>query len=228
MLLNVDVDLLRRTSESIAKACDETRVSLDNISWGFDDLSLAECLMIEDEKKDYSRKLLGLDANQYSRYLTISDLYTRLEHFYDEEAENIKREREIGFDRLDVEFDPNLTKEQAYEKYAQCDRDTALKIHTLVSDVETKVTFHIKDVRESYTGDLATQLGRDKELYERRASELSEELDRVFTSIKNSDWFRHYSAVIPKALEGFSSIAERYSNENQEQATPLDGAKPHM
>ena len=65
----------------------------------------------------------------------------------------------MGITRRDIPFDVNLTKEEAYQKYALCDRNTAKNIAEAVAKADRKIIYFKKDLREHYTGDLVTQLG---------------------------------------------------------------------
>ena len=189
MEIKIDPIRLREVGESIKKAADYFDLKTDNMQWKLF-LPRSQALMVEDEQHDFQRNLLGLDEKTYMHYCAISSLYSNLSSFYDGEAEMIRREQSHGINRVYIPYDPNLTLEEACLKYAKCDKETAVKIYRLVSDAEHKGELHVKEIRENYQGDLATQLGKNAEEYEQRAVAEAEAFAKAAAVLKESEFYK--------------------------------------
>lgn len=158
MDFKVDVEKLKETSNQILAAADLFNVKLENLLWSLE-LSDIELLALQQTEKQYMMKELNVNEEDYIKYCTISSYYSRLEEFYDRDAVFIRQELQMGMTKDNIPFDVNLTKEEAYQKYASCDRNTARNIAELVAKADEKVAYLKKDLREHYKGNLITQLG---------------------------------------------------------------------
>ena len=184
MKLTVDENEIRAYGDSLLEVANNMDVSVKNATWEMR-LPLSEQLMIEDAKREYEMKVLGVDSAEYARYQTISSTSLELEQFYDEEAESLRRMGEYASMPISgPSFDISLSKEEAYKRYLGCDREYGLKVESAVYAAQHKAIMYEKGIREQYSGDLAAQLGKNKEEYEERARKYQAGLEDLNEAVK--------------------------------------------
>lgn len=156
MDFKISIDNIIEQGKEMKKIAEYANVALENLKWEIG-LPLYEQFMLRDAKNTFMINTSGLNEKDFYKYQEISKIYRQIEKFYEEEGKGIHKD--------DGPFDLSLTKEQAYEKYCHCDRETAEKIAELIFKLEKNVTFYVKDIREKYKGDLGAQLGMEKGKY---------------------------------------------------------------
>ena len=170
MQLNVNYEELAKVANSLKESANYFEIELNNSKWILN-LSSAEQLLLGDYIHSFKVAQSGCSEEEFKKCAEISGNYYRIDDFYSHEVETIKKELSAGFERYNIPFDINLTKEQAYEKYCGCDQETAKKAYDLINKINTEATNHEKDLREKYSGDLFVQLGKEnmKAEYEEKA-----------------------------------------------------------
>ena len=159
MNFNVDVNKIKEMGKAIGDAAEKLNVYVDNLIW---ELSLPpyECEMLRGAIRHYQINSLGVTPEEYDKLVKLSGCYRSIEDFYGMEAETIKRELELGLRRLPKSnYDPNISIDEAYSRYAGIDRETCRKAHDMIGKAEKNGILYEKSIRECYHGDLATQLG---------------------------------------------------------------------
>ena len=216
MQLQIDTNRLKEMAEAMKEMADKYSITLDNSNWSMD-LPSSEQLLLGDYLHAYRVEKSGLTEEEYNSCLSTSGKYHSIEEFYNREIEIIKREMRAGIVRENIPYDINLTKEQAYEKYCSCDRETAKKAADLIDKVNDEAMYHEKELRESYTGDLFTQLGResDKARYEEKARRGQEKFNVAASNLMGKleglkikgDAAKNYGDFVEKAATDYGENA---------------------
>ncbi len=167
-MIKINPEELKELGRKISEFADDYKIQLDNMMWRVS-LPSAEQLMIQDAILRKKIESLGCTEEEYARYARIGGLYSSLEQFYSEEAPQIKKEVSFGMVRDNIPYDVNLTIEEAYAKYSECDRETSKKTYELLKIADKKAALYEKEIRENYQGDLASQLGYSREEYVEKA-----------------------------------------------------------
>lgn len=203
-------------NESV-KALENVNYMIENMQWR-NSLPIYEQYMMADVVYDFKLKKSGLSEEDFKRYLNISDNYSRIESFYDQEAEAIRKELSLGVKRRDIPYDVSLTKEQAYEKYCNCDRETARKIDILMSKINNEAMYFEKDIKDKYTGNLSEQLGIDKEKYLKKEEEFNvkaEEFADKFKQMMDRPEMQEQMNSIKESIEKYSDFTENNMEEHK-------------
>ncbi len=164
MDFNVDGKIFDEIGKKLDERIEVFDLGMENIKWEMG-LPSFEVKMIRKAKRDYKIKELGVSLEDFNRYIEIANTSRSLEDFYEQHnLEETKRQIKAGLiNEQDLRFDVNLSIDEAYSKYSTEDKETAKKISKLLYDLDKKADLYEKEVREHYTGDLASQLGYDKE-----------------------------------------------------------------
>ncbi len=159
MRLNVDTDKIKEMGKAIGDAAEKLNVYVDNLIWEFS-LPTYEREMLTSAIYYYKINSLGITPEEYDKLVNLSDQYRSLENFYGREAEIVKIELEHGIKRLpSSNYDPNISIDEAYSRYVGNDRETCKKAYDMINKAEENSQNYEKSIRETYNGDLATQLG---------------------------------------------------------------------
>ena len=184
MILNFNQEVLNENKKVLEKAADDLGIIVENVKWETT-LKPADVILIRQVRDDYKLVESGLSVEEYDRYIDIYSRSEELEKFYVEDYESNKKALASGVKtEADFPFDINISIEEAYGTYIGCDREAAKKINSFMYELERKADRYEADIREHYTGDLATQLGYDRVEYEDRAKEFNEALQKFEESIR--------------------------------------------
>ena len=126
MKIQLDPEKLKEQAEAMNEAANYYEVILDNQRWQLK-LPQVESLLLGDYISKYKLEKSGCTEEEYKKCSNIADLYYRITDFYDNKAYEIRREISNGFERANIPFDVNLTKEEAFQKYCECDEEAARK-----------------------------------------------------------------------------------------------------
>ena len=226
MKIQLDPEKLKKQAEAMNEAANYYEVILDNQRWQLK-LPQVESLLLGDYISKYKLEKSGCTEEEYKKCSNIADLYYRITDFYDNKADEIRREISNGFERANIPFDVNLTKEEAFQKYCECDEEAARKAFDLVDKVNKAAAYHEKELRENYQGDLFAQLGRenDKPEYEERAraqqeriAKASEEFMKAFNSPENQERMQKGTEAANAYMEFVKKTGEEYEKQGQVQA----------
>lgn len=215
MNLTIDINKLAEAGRNMAEMAEYFNISLENLQWKMG-LPLYEQFILRDEQNIFMMKILGLNEDDFHKYLKIRDTSMQLEKFYNEEIKYIKNEINLGVQKENIPFDITLTKEQAYEKYCHCDMVTANKIVELLFKAETKAAFHEKDIRTNYKGDLAAQLGVDKAKYLEEEKDYNAKMKVTkerMEELMNKPEIKEGMSAFRKAFGDYSDMAKKVSEE---------------
>ncbi len=226
MVLNFDSEKIKEAGKALSEEGRFVGIAVDNMQW---ELGLPgyEAMMIRQAKSDYEFKVSGLSEEEYSKYVGIKYLFCALEDFYDEEKlERTKRELRAGFlDEKRLDYDVNLTIDEAYQKYCPVDRHEAARIYRFMRDIERKGILYEQGVREQYTGDLATQIGYDKAEYQEKEKAENEAFARVYNQFQ--EVYDKYAKENPEKIEqqrqafaNFSEFVNRTAAEYEKNQNP--------
>lgn len=240
MEIKIDSEKLRKAAEAMNEAANYYEVILDNQRWQLS-LPQAESLLLVDYISKYKVEKSGCSEEEYKKCSNIADLYHRITVFYDNKADEIRREISNGFERANIPFDVNLTKEQAFEKYCGCNEEEAKKAYDLVDKVNKAAAYHEKELRENYQGDLFAKLGRENEkleyeerarLQQERIAKASEEFMKAFNSPENQENMKNSTEAANAYMEFVKKTGEEYEKQGQVQVlygppiTPVPTPKP--
>ena len=228
MYINVDKEALQEKSKMLAEAANDFSVKTDNLQWELK-LPSVEMRIMHQAHSDYKFKTSGLTEEEYRRYIDVANTYRSLEDFY--APYNLKETKlRIAMGDLKVEdlrFDPSLSIEEAYQKYSPVDRETGKKMSDFMYELDRKADLYEKDVREHYTGDLAAQLGYDKEQFQVQEKFSKESVDKFLKAMeKYTKKTPEQEQQIQQTLGDFKSFldktVENYEKgQNQEEGTGI-------
>ncbi len=228
MKIQLDPEKLKKQAEAMNEAANYYEVILDNQKWQLK-LPQVESLLLVDYISKYKVEKSGCTEEEYKKCSSIADLYHRITDFYDNKAEEIRREISNGFERADIPFDVNLTKEEAFQKYCECDEEAARKAFDLVDKVNKAAAYHEKELRENYQEDLFAQLGRenDKPEYEERAraqqeriAKASEEFMKAYNSPENQENREKIAAVANNYMAFINKAVDEYNEKSDDNQGP--------
>ena len=208
MDFKISIDDIIEQGNEMKKIAEYANVALENLKWEIG-LPLYEQFMLRDAKNTFMINTSGLNEKDFYKYQEISKIYRQIEKFYEEGGKGIHKD--------DGPFDLSLTKEQAYEKYCHCDRETAKKIAELIFKLEKNVTFYVKGIREKYKGDLGAQLGIKKGKYiaEEKAhnlkmDSLKNRMEEVMKNPESQEKIADMSEAMKQHADFVSKIGEEY------------------
>ena len=183
MKILVDENVLKANAEMFANLANYWDVS----TWEMG-LPISEQLMMADAKKEYEMKVLGVDEQTYGEYKNVAKVLAKWENFDGETVKRLRRLAAVGASSpSEEEFDITISKEEAYDRYLGCDRESGLKIRSLMVSAKDQSLEYEKGVREQYNGDLAAQLGKNKEEYAAKAQDYVEELRAATQRFQESE-----------------------------------------
>lgn len=175
MSLNYDNEKIIALAEQLQSAGDYFSIVLDVMQWKVSVLPRFEQLMLADYIWKYKVKMSGLSEVEYRRYLDISQTYNRLKDFYNRRVPEIEKYAKHGVIlQNDYEYDINLSIDEACKTYCSVDKERAEEIDRIISDIEKSAVHREKDIKDAYRGDLASQLGMNREIFVNKAAEEDE------------------------------------------------------
>ena len=181
--MELNTNKLREITKDLQEYEKSLTVYMDNVKWEMH-LPLFEKMMIFDHMKDYKAEALGLGKEEYEKYEKISIVYKSLKDYYQYKVPEIKKQMEAGLNAY-APYDINITLDEACKKYNQVDIETAQKIDAIVDTLDEKAMYHEKEIREAYQGDLANQLGINKEAYIKNESDLFDTFNNFMNENEN-------------------------------------------
>lgn len=208
-ILSYNKEELQRFGKELIEMADDFDVQFKNSMWEVD-LPTAEQLMMHDAYHKFELDSLGCTEEEFKNYVKMRGTYSDLEHFYDVEVEKIKQEMSYGYTREKIPYDINLTKEEAYAKYSEWDRETCRKSYELINKTKRKANLYEQEIRENYKGNLASQLGYNVNDYIERANKKDEEWKAAVANFQESTgkWLEDNK----QAMEAFSSSMGDYNS----------------
>ncbi len=225
MELTINYDELKNISDALKKSAEYIEKELNYAKWSLN-ISSAEQLLLYDYFESFRIQQSGLSEEEYNRFYKISDNYSRIIDFYDNEVETIKRELSAGFERYNIPFDINITKEQAFEKYCGCDEETAKKANDLIYKIRLAESDHKKELMDNYKGDLFVQLGRENErsVYEERVKARQEKINELKNDLMTKR--QETNSEISQGVSSYTSFVESTVKDYEEQNK--DGLGPTL
>ena len=185
MSLNYDNEKIKALAEQLQSEGDYFSIVLDVMQWKFLVLPRFEQLMLADYIWKYKVTMSGLSEVEYRRYLDISQTYNRLKDFYNMRVPEIEKyaKHDIILQN-DYEYNINLSIDEDCKTYCSVDKERAEEINRIISDIEKSAVHCEKDIKDAYRGDLASQLGMNREIFENKAAEADERFKALFEQAK--------------------------------------------
>ena len=181
MSLNYDNEKIIALAEKLQSVGDYFSIVLDVMQWKVSVLPRFEQLMLDDYIWKYKVTMSGLSEVEYRRYLDISQTYNRLKDFYNRRVLEIEKYAKHGvIFQNDYEYDINLSIDEACKTYCSVDKERAEEIDRIISDIEKSAVHREKDIKDTYRGDLASQLGMNREIFVNKAAEEEEKFKALF------------------------------------------------
>ncbi len=181
MSLNYDDEKIKAFAEQLQSAGDYFSIVLDVMQWKVLVLPRFEQLMLADYIRKYKVTMSGLSEAEYRKYLDISQTYNRLKDFYNRRVPEIEKYAKHGVIlQNDYEYNINLSIDEACKTYCSVDKERAEEIDRIISNIEKSAVHREKDIKDAYRGDLASQLGMNREIFEKKAAEADERIKALF------------------------------------------------
>jgi len=225
MQLQLNPEAIKEQAEALKDAADYFELSMYNHKWN-EEISNPEKLLLGDYISKYKVEKSGCTEEEYKKCSRLGTEYSSIVDFYDNKAEEIRREISFGYTRPNIPYDVNLTKAEAFQKYCECDEEIARKAYDLMRKVDTAATYHEKELRENYQGDLFAQLGRENErpeyeerarLQQERIKKASEDFMKAFNSPENQERLKKGAEAIKKYMEFVKQTADNYEKQESVQ-----------
>ena len=186
--LKINEKQIRRIYEIIQDTSDYVKVLTDNMTW---QLSLPDYqrIKLEEAYDIYQSKLLGVSLDELKHLQFIRNTYRDLLFFYN------------GNRKMVEEFNPydeNLSLDEACQRYCSCDKESSERIYELISRINRKADYHVKDLREKYNDDLIDKIDIDRDRYVEKILKedelLKKELDEMFNEKNDSNRENNFGA----------------------------------
>lgn len=120
--------------------------------------------------KKYIISFLKISPEEYIRRKNIVKTYGELKQFYLDLLPKYKSGHKLSYYDYS-KFDINLSFDDAIKKYINLSKDEILRFKSELSTAEMKSELYVANLRNSYTGSLATLLEKEQQDYEMQGNE---------------------------------------------------------
>lgn len=204
---------MKERAKNIMIMADKFSRNSANLCWSLS-LRPSEELMLKDVEHEFKLNELFGDDELLKKITRLYFEYAELRTFYIEQAPKVKIRQSMGIYEKKLKYNPDLTIDEACQKYLGCTKREAEESSYLYDRIDDKYQEYLCNIRENYVDSLGTLVGKSDEEYEKRNFALMKSLEESFKQYntqfneKLNETFDH--EAIGKSLNAISDMLENH------------------